>query len=70
MPDQDHPAWPLSPAPMTEAPLYCVDGSIMCRVRVLTDEEWNALPTTGRPHRAERVQGLGWVVAIPVEHLN
>jgi hypothetical protein len=56
-----------TPAPQ---PLYCTDGPTLCRVRVLSDKEWNASPEAHRPHRAERVDGLGWVAAFPDAALN
>jgi hypothetical protein len=51
-------------------PLYCTDGPTLCRLRVLSDEEWNALPQAHRPRRAEWVVGLGWVASFPETHLN
>jgi hypothetical protein len=51
-------------------PIYCTDGPVLCRVRVWSDQQWLATPTESRPRRAKRVEGLGWVVAFPVENLN
>ena len=52
------------------APLQCTDGPTLCRVRVWSDAEWDALPPADRPRRAERVAGLGWVVAVPEVVIN
>src|SRR6478736_1362578 len=41
----------------------CVVGETLCRVRVLSEAEWDALPPERRPRTAERFPGLGWVVA-------
>ena len=51
-------------------PILCTDGSTLCRVRILTPAQWDALPPDQRPKRAEFVPALGWVVAVPVEELN
>ena len=51
-------------------PLYCTDGPVLCRVRVCSDQEWQATPIEIRPLRAKHVDGFGWVVAFPVENLN
>ena len=56
-------SYPVGHTPLP--PLYCTDSPSLCRVRVLSDEEWNALPERDRPRRAEQVAGLGWVVAFP-----
>jgi hypothetical protein len=68
---EQHPR-PVPPRPTGDAHalLFCTDVPVLCRVRVYTDAEWDALPTSERPRRAERVDGVGWVVAVPVEHLN
>ena len=57
-------------ADQATAPLYCTVGPSLCRVRVLTDDQWNALPEDHKPLRAECVPGLGWVVAFPEQNLN
>jgi hypothetical protein len=49
---------------------HCTDGPVLCEIRVFSDAEWEALEPEERPKRAEYYEGLGWVVAIPVEHLN
>jgi hypothetical protein len=51
-------------------PLYCTVGPSLCRVRVLTDDQWNALPEDHKPLKAESVPGLGWVVAFPEQNFN
>jgi hypothetical protein len=43
----------------------CVVGETLCRVRVLTEQEWAALPPGRQPRIAEHFPGLGWVVAAP-----
>lgn len=50
--------------------IFCLDGPALCRVRVLSAEQWEALAEVDRPLRAAHVRGLGWIVASPVEHLN
>jgi hypothetical protein len=57
-------------APADAAPLFCTDGPDLCRVRVLSEREWNALSPADRPRRARFVAGLGWVVAEPGQNLN
>ena len=66
------PPWPSAPdrPDRAVAPLYCTDGPLLCRVQVWTEQEWAALDSAGRPARAERVEGLGWVAAVPIESLN
>lgn len=49
---------------------YCTDGGVLCRVRVWSREHWDALPEQDRPARAVYVEGLGWVVALPVGVVN
>jgi hypothetical protein len=51
-------------------PLFCTDGPEFCRVRVWSAARWRATPSRLRPRRAEWVEGLGWVVALPVQNLN
>jgi hypothetical protein len=43
---------------------------MLCRVRIWTDEEWDAMPLASRPPISEYVAGLGWVAAIPEEWMN
>ena len=69
-PDPDRPPPDGRPAAPDAGPLYCLDGPVLCHVRVWTDAQWAALPAGRRPHRAEHVPGLGWVGAVPVEVLN
>jgi hypothetical protein len=42
----------------------CILGETLCRVRVLSEAEWAALPPDRRPRAAEHFPGLGWVVAV------
>ena len=51
-------------------PDLCTHGGQLCRVRVLTEAQWQQLPAADRPALAEYVPGLGWVVGVPVESLN
>jgi hypothetical protein len=43
----------------------CVVGDTLCEVQVLSEAEWEALPSEQRPSPAEYFPGLGWVVAVP-----
>ena len=45
------------------APVECVVGETLCRVRVLTEAQWEALAPERRPATAEYFPGLGWLVA-------
>jgi hypothetical protein len=49
---------------------HCVDGPLFCEVRVISDAEWDALDPAERPERAEHFEGLGWVVAVPIQNVN
>jgi hypothetical protein len=40
-------------------------GDTLCRVYVLSEAQWDALPEAQRPATAEHFPGLGWVVATP-----
>ena len=44
---------------------HCAVGDTLCRVLVLSQDEWEALPEAQRPSIAEFFPGLGWVVATP-----
>ena len=52
------------------APVQCTVGSVLCTVRVWTESQWQALAPQARPTTAAYVPGLGWVGAVPSEHLN
>ena len=68
---QDDPSVPNGKPPETQPdPARCLVGSRLCRVRVLSDAEFHALPENEKPAAAEHVDGLGWVVALPEENLN
>ena len=45
-------------------PVIC--GSMLCRLRVWTEEEWANLADTERPTSFVHAPGLGWVGAEPV----
>ena len=66
--------FPMSPDGPTEgAPvpaILCTDGPTLCRVRILSAAQWEALPQSDRPDRAEHVPGVGWVVGFPELVLN
>lgn len=51
-------------------PVRCTVQSTLCDVRIWTEQQWEALAPGDRPATAAYFAGLGWVVAIPVEHLN
>jgi hypothetical protein len=40
------------------------------RLEVWSESRWDATDERERPARAEYVEGLGWVVAVPVRDLN
>jgi hypothetical protein len=76
---EDHPAMPddasgrspdEKPKAPAAAPLHCTDGETLCRVRVFTEAEWEAMPESERPARSEFVPGVGWVAAVPEQNLN
>jgi hypothetical protein len=54
---------PRRPHPRPSGP-QCIVGETLCRVRVLSEEEWAALSPGRRPRTAEHFPGLGWVVAV------
>jgi len=43
----------------------CAVGEVLCRLYVLSEERWSAIPKGARPTTSEHVAGLGWVVATP-----
>jgi hypothetical protein len=45
-------------------------GSMHCRLRVWTEEEWANLQETQRPFIFVHAPGLGWVGAVPLHSLN
>jgi hypothetical protein len=57
----------MGPDPL---PVEVLCGPFLCRLRVWSDAEWDALPPHGRPPQAEYFPGLGWVGAVPVGGLN
>jgi hypothetical protein len=63
-----------SPDDPTEAVLvpaiHCTDGATLRRVRLLSPAQWEALPESQRPDRAEHIPGFGWVVGFPEQILN
>jgi hypothetical protein len=58
------PALPQRPFEDEFVPVIC--GSMLCRLRVWTEEEWADLPETQRPSCFMHAPGLGWVGADPV----
>jgi hypothetical protein len=53
-----------TPAP-GPPPAECVVGDTLCRVRVLSEAQWEALPEADRPTTAAYFPDLGWVIATP-----
>ena len=51
--------------PARPRPEYCTVGDVLCEVRLWTQEQWDAASMDRRPMKAERVPGLGWVLAVP-----
>ena len=41
----------------------CVVGETLRELHVLSEAQWEAIPTENRPDPAEFFPGLGWVVA-------
>jgi hypothetical protein len=66
-PDRPRDAATMRPATAPEA---VVDGPMLCRLRIWTEAEWDALPAGRRPRRCVHAPGLGWVGAVPDECLN
>jgi hypothetical protein len=56
--------------PRQSQPQFCTVGAMLCRLRVWSEPQWDALPAAERPATREHVPGLGWVAAVPVENLN
>jgi hypothetical protein len=40
------------------------------RLEVGSEARWDAIADHERPEKAEHVEGLSWVVAVPVRYLN
>lgn len=56
---------------MIEAgPIQVVCGSTLCELRIWDEVEWEMIRPAQRPTQAVHVQGLGWIVAVPVVFLN
>ena len=45
-------------------------GPTLCRLRVLTDQQWAELPASARTLNREHITGLGWVCAMFTEMMN
>ena len=58
------PALPQRPFEDEFVPVIC--GSMLCRLRVWTEEEWAYLAEIERPASFVYAPGLGWVGAEPV----
>lgn len=50
--------------------IQLIVGTILCELRVWSDEEWALLSESERPLRYVHAPGLGWVGAVPLESLN
>jgi hypothetical protein len=51
-------------------PAFVDLGDGLGRLEVWSEERWDAAAVHERPKKAEHVEGLGWVVAVPVRDLN
>ncbi len=51
-------------------PMQIVVGSVLCDLKVWSDEEWAALSETERPLVYEHFPQLGWVGGVPRVQLN
>jgi hypothetical protein len=51
-------------------PVYVDTGEGLARLQVWTQAEWDRLEEAERPTLAEYLEGLGWVVAVPVRDVN
>ena len=60
---QADPALPRRPFDEKFVPVIC--RSMLCRLRVWTEEEWAYLADTQRPTSFVHAPGLGWVGAEP-----
>jgi hypothetical protein len=48
----------------------CVVGPMLCRLLLWSDRDWGRLRPEQRPWKSVRIEGLGWVGAVPVVCLN
>jgi hypothetical protein len=55
---------------LAAGPLFVDTGGGLARLQIWTRPEWDPLEPAERPALAEYVDGLGWVVAVPVRDLN
>jgi len=51
-------------------PALVVCGPVLCRLRLWTPAEWDALAKHRRPAHVTFAPGLGWVGAVPVAVMN
>lgn len=51
-------------------PEECVVGPMLCRLLLWSDHDWGRLSPEERPWKSVRIEGLGWVGAVPVVCLN
>jgi hypothetical protein len=51
-------------------PAFVDLGDGLGRLEVWSEERWDAAAEHERPKKAEHVEGLGWVVAVPIRDLN
>ena len=54
----------------TADPMLITSGAMLCRLRVWTDDEWEAMTTAERPSQYTHVPGLGWVGEVTISCLN
>jgi hypothetical protein len=64
-------AWQLDVSASASDPMQILAGSMLCRLHFWSEEEWAALPATGRPEHYCHAPVLGcWIGAIPIAGLN
>jgi hypothetical protein len=51
-------------------PAFVDLGDGLGRLEVWSEERWDDADDHERPEKAEHVEGLGWVVAIPIRDVN
>lgn len=59
-------------SPQAESPssIPLVVNSMVCMLRVWSEEEWAELPEADRPIEYVHAPGMGWVGAVPIEGMN
>jgi hypothetical protein len=61
---------PTASEPQDPPRIEIVIGSVLCHLRVWTEEEWAALAEHERPLQFVHAPGLGWVGGTPITVLN